>query len=167
MREGGAEDASVMCVCPWAKGCAYIKKSGECMRVGTRVPHSGYPPFPPHHMALPSPAGGMVGAFYATNVGSTQPLGVDGWRFAFHLVSTFAPGVGERACVRQTSAAQHAVLALSGGGGTVYGNGGGMSQRGKGKVEICIGQGRVYTWEGGRGVAVAASSSVITALPAV
>jgi hypothetical protein len=28
----------------------------------------------------------MVGGFYATNIGATQPFGVEGWRFAFHLV---------------------------------------------------------------------------------
>ena len=30
----------------------------------------------------------MVGGFFATNVGATRPLGIDGWRFAFHLMAT-------------------------------------------------------------------------------
>ena len=30
--------------------------------------------------------GGMAGAFYATNVGATTLFGIEGWRFAFHLV---------------------------------------------------------------------------------
>ena len=29
----------------------------------------------------------MAGAFYATNVGATRPMGMEGWRFAFLLVS--------------------------------------------------------------------------------
>lgn len=32
-------------------------------------------------------AGGMVGGFFATNIGSTMPFGMDGWRFAFHLMA--------------------------------------------------------------------------------
>ena len=32
-------------------------------------------------------AGGMVGGFFATNIGSTMPYGMEGWRFAFHLMA--------------------------------------------------------------------------------
>lgn len=32
-------------------------------------------------------AGGMVGGFFATNIGSTTPFGMEGWRFAFHLMA--------------------------------------------------------------------------------
>lgn len=32
-------------------------------------------------------AGGMIGGFFATNIGSTQPFGIEGWRFAFHLMA--------------------------------------------------------------------------------
>ena len=33
-------------------------------------------------------AGGMVGGFFATNIGSTTPFGMEGWRFAFHLMAS-------------------------------------------------------------------------------
>ena len=36
---------------------------------------------------LSTSAGGMVGGFFATNIGSTMPFGMDGWRFAFHLMA--------------------------------------------------------------------------------
>jgi hypothetical protein len=29
----------------------------------------------------------MIGGFFATNIGSTMPFGMDGWRFAFHLMA--------------------------------------------------------------------------------
>ena len=32
-------------------------------------------------------AGGMIGGFFATNIGSMQPFGIEGWRFAFHLMA--------------------------------------------------------------------------------
>lgn len=35
-------------------------------------------------------AGGMLGGFFATNVGSTHPFGVEGWRFSFHLMAAVA-----------------------------------------------------------------------------
>ena len=28
-----------------------------------------------------------MGGFFATNIGSTMPFGMDGWRFAFHLMA--------------------------------------------------------------------------------
>lgn len=31
--------------------------------------------------------GGLVGGFFATNVGHFRPLGIDGWRFAFYFVA--------------------------------------------------------------------------------
>ena len=31
--------------------------------------------------------GGMVGGFCATNVGHFRPLGIEGWRLAFHFVA--------------------------------------------------------------------------------
>lgn len=31
--------------------------------------------------------GGLVGGFFATNVGHFKPLGIDGWRFAFYFVA--------------------------------------------------------------------------------
>lgn len=34
--------------------------------------------------------GGMIGGFFATNVGATRPLGIEGWRFAFHLMAAVA-----------------------------------------------------------------------------
>lgn len=44
--------------------------------------------------------GGMAGAFYATNVGATRPMGMEGWRFAFLLVSKLfvAPCCCRAAC---------------------------------------------------------------------
>lgn len=38
-------------------------------------------------MSLTASLGGMAGSFFATNVGGMRPLGVEGWRFAFHLVA--------------------------------------------------------------------------------
>lgn len=38
--------------------------------------------------------GGMLGALYATNVGSLQPFGIDGWRFVFYSVATTSIIVG-------------------------------------------------------------------------
>lgn len=35
-------------------------------------------------------AGGLVGGFFATNVGATQPLGLEGWRFSFHLMAAIS-----------------------------------------------------------------------------
>ena len=32
----------------------------------------------------------MVGGFFGTNVGHFQPLGMDGWRLAFHLVAAIS-----------------------------------------------------------------------------
>ena len=29
----------------------------------------------------------MIGGFFATNIGSTMPFGMEGWRFAFHLMA--------------------------------------------------------------------------------
>lgn len=29
-----------------------------------------------------------MGGFFATNIGSTMPFGMDGWRFAFHLMAS-------------------------------------------------------------------------------
>ena len=29
----------------------------------------------------------MVGGFFATNIGSMTPFGMEGWRFAFHLMA--------------------------------------------------------------------------------
>lgn len=29
----------------------------------------------------------MIGGFFATNIGSMQPFGIEGWRFAFHLMA--------------------------------------------------------------------------------
>ncbi|EFN58437.1 hypothetical protein CHLNCDRAFT_140406 [Chlorella variabilis] len=37
-------------------------------------------------MGFTASLGGMAGAFYATNVGATTLFGIEGWRFAFHLV---------------------------------------------------------------------------------
>ncbi|GAB4813864.1 hypothetical protein N2152v2_000910 [Parachlorella kessleri] len=41
-------------------------------------------------MGLTASFGGMVGAFYATNVGSQTPFGIEGWRFAFHLIAAIS-----------------------------------------------------------------------------
>jgi MFS family permease len=38
--------------------------------------------------------GGMLGALYATNVGSLRPFGIDGWRFVFYSVATTSIIVG-------------------------------------------------------------------------
>ncbi|KAK9866373.1 hypothetical protein WJX84_011358 [Apatococcus fuscideae] len=41
-------------------------------------------------MGLTSSFGGLVGGFFATNVGATQPLGLEGWRFSFHLMAAIS-----------------------------------------------------------------------------
>ncbi|KAI7836114.1 hypothetical protein COHA_009993 [Chlorella ohadii] len=41
-------------------------------------------------MSLTASLGGMAGAFYATNVGATRPMGMEGWRFAFLLVAVIS-----------------------------------------------------------------------------
>ena len=41
-------------------------------------------------MKCKSSAGGMLGGFFATNVGSLRPLGMEGWRFSFHLMAALA-----------------------------------------------------------------------------
>ncbi|KAK9813231.1 hypothetical protein WJX72_011069 [[Myrmecia] bisecta] len=38
-------------------------------------------------MNFTSSIGGMLGGFFATNIGATSPAGIDGWRFAFHLMA--------------------------------------------------------------------------------
>lgn len=38
-------------------------------------------------MFFTASCGGMIGGFFATNIGSTMPFGMDGWRFAFHLMA--------------------------------------------------------------------------------
>jgi MFS family permease len=38
--------------------------------------------------------GGMLGALYATNIGSLQPFGIDGWRFVFYSVAATSILVG-------------------------------------------------------------------------
>jgi MFS family permease len=38
-------------------------------------------------LGLSSTAGGMVGAFYATNISGYQPFGIQGWRFAFQFMA--------------------------------------------------------------------------------
>ncbi|KAL4545028.1 hypothetical protein Ndes2526B_g02147 [Nannochloris sp. 'desiccata'] len=38
--------------------------------------------------------GGMLGALYATNVGSLRPFGIDGWRFVFYSVAATSILVG-------------------------------------------------------------------------
>lgn len=48
--------------------------------------HAKLVPCMPHTLPAAS-LGGMAGAFYATNVGATRPMGMEGWRFAFLLVS--------------------------------------------------------------------------------
>ncbi|KAL6771840.1 hypothetical protein ACKKBG_A28005 [Auxenochlorella protothecoides x Auxenochlorella symbiontica] len=45
-------------------------------------------------MSLTSSLGGMVGAFFATNAGSSTFYGVEGWRFAFFLVAAISLGTG-------------------------------------------------------------------------
>ena len=32
----------------------------------------------------------MVGGFFGTNVGHFQPLGIEGWRLAFHMVAVIS-----------------------------------------------------------------------------
>ena len=88
-------------------------------------------------MSLTASLGGMAGAFYATNVGGTQLLGMEGWRFAFHAVAAvslatslfvYKLAVDPRHLYHHPSVhAQHLVRGSSGGGG-----GGGISDR---KVE--------------------------------
>ncbi|KAK9844419.1 hypothetical protein WJX74_002206 [Apatococcus lobatus] len=41
-------------------------------------------------MGLTSSFGGLVGGFFATNVGASQPLGLEGWRFSFHLMAAIS-----------------------------------------------------------------------------
>lgn len=35
-------------------------------------------------------AGGMAGAFFATNISHYSPYGMEGWRFAFHVVAALS-----------------------------------------------------------------------------
>ena len=32
----------------------------------------------------------MLGGFFATNIGHFRPLGIEGWRFAFHFVAVIS-----------------------------------------------------------------------------
>ena len=43
---------------------------------------------------LPGAAGGLAGGFFATSVGGLRPLGMEGWRFAFHVVAGISIGAG-------------------------------------------------------------------------
>ena len=38
--------------------------------------------------------GGLAGGFFATSVGGLRPLGLEGWRFAFHVVAGISIGAG-------------------------------------------------------------------------
>lgn len=63
---------------------------GMAWHAGAGVPQAPHPRHPAPPSACPPTAaslGGMAGAFYATNVGATRPMGLEGWRFAFLLVS--------------------------------------------------------------------------------
>ena len=42
----------------------------------------------------PGTAGGLAGGFFATSVGGLRPLGLEGWRFAFHVVAGISIGAG-------------------------------------------------------------------------
>ncbi|KAL4436794.1 hypothetical protein ABPG75_003933 [Micractinium tetrahymenae] len=41
-------------------------------------------------MSLTASLGGMAGSFFATNIGGMRPMGIEGWRFAFHLVAAIS-----------------------------------------------------------------------------
>lgn len=43
---------------------------------------------------LTGAVGGMLGALFSTNMGHLQPLGIEGWRFAFLVVALLSVGVG-------------------------------------------------------------------------
>jgi MFS family permease len=45
-------------------------------------------------MAFTGAVGGMLGGFFATNVSHQQIMGIEGWRFAFHLVAVISVFVG-------------------------------------------------------------------------
>ena len=45
-------------------------------------------------MSLPSASGGLAGGFFATSIGGLHPLGLEGWRFAFHVVAGISIGAG-------------------------------------------------------------------------
>jgi MFS family permease len=82
-------------------------------------------------MSLTASLGGMAGAFYATNVGGTQLLGMEGWRFAFHAVAAvslatslfvYKLAVDPRHLYHHPSVhAQHSVRSGSGGSGSSSG----------------------------------------------
>jgi MFS family permease len=46
-------------------------------------------------MQLTGALGGMTGGVFATNMGSHQPYGIDGWRFAFHCVAAVSLVTGK------------------------------------------------------------------------
>jgi hypothetical protein len=82
-------------------------------------------------MSLTASLGGMAGAFYATNVGGTRLLGMEGWRFAFHAVAAvslatslfvYKLAVDPRHLYHHPSVrAQHLARGGSGGGGSSSG----------------------------------------------
>lgn len=37
--------------------------------------------------------GGMLGGFFATNIGHFHPFGIEGWRFAFYFVAAISMAV--------------------------------------------------------------------------
>ena len=43
-------------------------------------------------MGFISSFGGMGGALFATNIGGRRPFGVEGWRWAFHVVAAVSLG---------------------------------------------------------------------------
>ena len=51
--------------------------------------HAKLVPCMPHTLPAAS-LGGMAGAFYATNVGATRPMGMEGWRFAGFVLVCWA-----------------------------------------------------------------------------
>jgi MFS family permease len=47
-------------------------------------------------LQLTASLGGMLGGVFATNMGGLRPLGIDGWRAAFHCIAMLSLIVGER-----------------------------------------------------------------------
>jgi MFS family permease len=46
-------------------------------------------------LQLTASLGGMLGGVFATNMGGLRPLGIDGWRAAFHCIALLSLIVGE------------------------------------------------------------------------
>jgi MFS family permease len=62
-------------------------------------------------LQLTASLGGMLGGVFATNMGGLRPLGIDGWRAAFHCIALLSLIVGE--CQAAQEAAVGVLLYVS------------------------------------------------------